>query len=164
MAETVKGLNIKLSLDGKDLENELKDIKKDLKEQNKDLRAINTNLRYDSTNLELWKQKQAKLNDILSQTKKKLNTQNQELDRAKKAVQLGDMSQEEFNKLKRNVQYTEASLAKFNGQLEKTGNKIKQLSNANFEKIGKLGSTLMITKFEKLRKSVSLSISIFRNQ
>jgi len=33
MAETVKGLNIKLTLDGKDLENELNGIKKDLKEQ-----------------------------------------------------------------------------------------------------------------------------------
>lgn len=142
MAETVKGLNIKLTLDGKDLENELNGIKKDLKEQNKDLRAINTNLRYDSTNLDLWKQKQSKLNDILVQTKKKLETQNQELEHAKKAVQVGDMSQEEFNKLKRNVQYTEAELAKMNGQLGKTQDKIKQLSNANFEKIGKLGSTL----------------------
>jgi phage-related protein len=142
MAETVKGLNIKLSLDGKDLENELRGIKKDLKEQNKDLRAINTNLRYDSTNLDLWKQKQGKLNDILVQTKKKLLTQNQELDKAKKAVQVGDMSKEEFNKLKRNVQYSEASIAKLNGQLERTSDKIKQLSNANFEKIGKLGSTL----------------------
>jgi phage-related minor tail protein len=142
MAETVKGLNIKLTLDGKDLENELNGIKKDLKEQNKDLRAINTNLRYDSTNLDLWKQKQSKLNDILVQTKKKLETQNQEFEHAKKAVQVGDMSQEEFNKLKRNVQYTEAEIAKMNGQLEKTSDKIKQLSNANFEKIGKLGSTL----------------------
>jgi phage-related minor tail protein len=142
MAETVKGLNIKLNLDGKDLENELNGIKKELKEHNKDLRAINTNLRYDSTNLDLWKQKQSKLNDILVQTKKKLETQNQELDRVKKAVQVGDMSQEEFNKLKRNIQYTEAEIAKMNGQLEKTSDKIKQLSNANFEKIGKLGSTL----------------------
>jgi phage-related minor tail protein len=142
MAETVKGLNIKLTLDGKDLENELNGIKKDLKEQNKNLRAINTNLRYDSTNLDLWKQKQTKLNDILVQTKKKLETQNQELEQAKKAVQIGDMSQDEFNKLKRNVQYTEAEIAKMNGQLEKTSDKIKQLSNANFEKIGKLGSTL----------------------
>ncbi|MGS0973491.1 MAG: hypothetical protein ACVCEJ_09755 [Candidatus Izemoplasmataceae bacterium] len=142
MAETVKGLNIKLSLDGKDLENELRGIKKDLKEQNKDLRAINTNLRYDSTNLDIWKQKQGKLNDILVQTKKKLLTQNQELDKVKKAVQVGDMSKEEFNKLKRNVQYSEASIAKLNGQLERTSDKIKQLSNANFEKIGKLGSNL----------------------
>jgi len=150
MAETVKGLNIKLTLDGKDLENELNGIKKELKEQNKDLRAINTNLRYDSSNLDLWKQKQSKLNDILVQTKKKLETQNQELDRVKKAVQVGDMSQEEFNKLKRNVIYTEAEIAKMNGQLEKTSDKIKQLSNANFEKIGKLGSTLT--------KSVTLPI------
>ena len=142
MAETVKGLNIKLTLDGKDLENELNGIKKELKEQNKDLRAINTNLRYDSTNLDLWKQKQAKLNDILVQTKKKLETQNQELERAKKAVQVGDMSQEEFNKLKRNVQYSEAEVAKLNGQLENTNTKIKQLANAKFDKIGKLGSTL----------------------
>ncbi len=142
MAETVKGLNIKLTLDGKDLENELNGIKKDLKEQNKDLRAINTNLRYDSTNLDLWKQKQAKLNDILVQTKKKLETQNQELERAKKAVQVGDMSQEEFNKLKRNVQYSEAEVAKLNGQLENTNTKIKQLANAKFDKIGKLGSSL----------------------
>lgn len=142
MAETVKGLNIKLTLDGKDLENELNGVKKELKEQNKDLRAINTNLRYDSTNVDLWKQKQSKLNDILVQTKKKLETQNKELEHAKKAVQVGDMSQVEFNKLKRNVQYTEAELAKMNGQLDKTQVKIKQLSNANFEKIGKLGSTL----------------------
>jgi phage-related protein len=142
MAETVKGLNIKLTLDGKDLENELNGIKKDLKEQNKDLKAINTNLRYDSSNLDLWKSKQGKLNDVLTQTKKKLETQNQELNKAKKAVQIGDMSQEEFNKLKRNVQYTEAELSKLNNELGKTNDKIRELSNAKFDKIGKLGSTL----------------------
>lgn len=80
MAETVKGLNIKLSLDGRDLENELKEIQSDLKEQQKDLKAINANLKYDSSNVELWKQKQSKLNDILQTTKKKLETQNQELE------------------------------------------------------------------------------------
>lgn len=142
MAETVKGLNIKLTLDGKDLENELNGIKKDLKEQNKDLKAINTNLRYDSSNLDLWKSKQGKLNDILTQTKKKLETQNQELTKAKKAVQLGDMSQEEFNKLKRNVQYTEAEISKLNNELGKTNDKIRELNNAKFDKIGKIGSTL----------------------
>ena len=35
MAETVKGINIKLSLDGKDLENEIKGINKDLKRTTK---------------------------------------------------------------------------------------------------------------------------------
>ncbi len=45
MANTVKGLNIKLTLDGKDLEHEIKEINKDLREQQRDLRAINANLR-----------------------------------------------------------------------------------------------------------------------
>jgi phage-related minor tail protein len=134
MAETVKGLNIKLTLDGKDLENELNGVKKELKEQNKDLRAINTNLRYDSSNIDLWKQKQSKLNDILVQTKKKLETQNKELEHAQKAVQVGDMSQVEFNKLKRNVQYTEAELAKLNNEFGKTNDKIKELKNLLDEK------------------------------
>ncbi|MFH2116715.1 MAG: hypothetical protein ABII85_01585 [Bacillota bacterium] len=150
MAETVKGLNIKLSLDGRDLENELKGIQSDLKEQQKDLKAINTNLKYDSSNVELWKNKQSKLNDILQTTKKKLETQNLELEKAKQAVKIGDMSETEFNKLARNVSYTEAEVSKLNNELKNTRGKIIELGNANFEKIGKLGSTLT--------KSVTLPI------
>ena len=108
MAESIKGINIKLSLDGRDLENELLEIKTDLKEQQKDLKAINNALKYDSTNLELWKQKQSKLNDVLNTTKKRLDTQNLELEKAKAALALGSISTTEFNKLVRNIQYTEA--------------------------------------------------------
>jgi hypothetical protein len=142
MAETIKGLNIKLSLDGRDLENELKDIQSDLKEQQKDLKAINANLKYDSSNVELWKQKQSKLNDILQTTKKKLETQNLELEKAKQAVEVGEMSEEEFSKLARNVAYTEAEVSKLNQELQATRGKITELGSANFEKIGKLGSSL----------------------
>jgi len=72
MAETIRGINIKLTLDGKDLQNELNNIKANLKEQQKDLKAINTSLRYDSSNVDLWKKKQETLNSILETTKKKL--------------------------------------------------------------------------------------------
>lgn len=69
MAETVSGLNIKLSLDGRDLENKLKDINKELNGQQKDLQAINQKFKYDSSNVTLWREKQAKLNDVLLGTK-----------------------------------------------------------------------------------------------
>ena len=52
------------------------------------------------------------------------------------------MSQEEFGKLKRNASYTEAEIAKLNNELSNTGNKLRELGNAKFDKIGKLGSTL----------------------
>jgi phage-related minor tail protein len=142
MAETVKGLNIKLSLDGRDLQNDLKEIQSDLKEQQKDLKAINANLKYDSSNVELWKNKQIKLNEILQTTKKKLETQNLELEKAKQAVRLGTMSETEFGKLARNVSYTEAEVSKLNQELQNTRGKITELGNAKFDKIGKLGSTL----------------------
>lgn len=57
MAETIKGLNIKLGLDTSDLDQKLKDINSELKEEQRDLRAINNSLRYDSTNLDKWREK-----------------------------------------------------------------------------------------------------------
>lgn len=142
MAETVRGLNIKLTLDAKDLQNELTNIKANLKEQQKDLKAINTSLRYDSTNLDLWKKKQETLNSILEETKKKLQNQNDQLEKAKKALEIGDISVKEFNQLRRNVEYTEADISKLNNQLEDTTKKINELGNTNLNKLSKVGSNL----------------------
>lgn len=142
MAETIKGINIKLSLDGKDLDNELKEINKGLKEQQKDLRAINTNLKYDSSNVELWRKKQTQLNDILETTKKRLDTQNKALEKAKQGLKLGSISESEFKKVQRNVSYSEAEVSRLNNELNKTKTKIKDLGNVKFDNIAKVGGTL----------------------
>lgn len=142
MAETVRGLNIKLTLDGKDLENELNNIKANLKEQQKDLKAINTSLRYDSSNLDLWKKKQEALNGILEESKKKLENLKEQLEKGKTALELGEMSEKEFNQLRRNIQYAEADVAKLNKQIEETDEKIDSLSNIDLSKLSKVGSSL----------------------
>jgi hypothetical protein len=120
----------------------LRVIKGELKEQQKDLRAINNGLKYDSTNLELWQQKQSKLNDVLSTTKKRLDTQNLELEKAKTALELGTISTTEFSKLQRNIKYTESEISKLNNELDRTNSKIVSVGNINFDKFSKLGSTL----------------------
>ena len=145
MAETIKGINIKLSLDGKDLENELKEINKDLREQQRDLRAINTNLRYDSSNVELWKKKQSQLNEALEGTRNRLAKQNELLVKAKENLKLGTISEAEFRKLERNILYTEADIRRFNSQLEQANDKLKTLGNQKFENLAKVGSTLTKT-------------------
>ncbi|MFA7020482.1 MAG: hypothetical protein WC215_02850 [Bacilli bacterium] len=58
MAETIKGLNIKLGLDTTELDLKLKNVTTELKEEQKDLRAINNALKFDSSNVSLWKDKQ----------------------------------------------------------------------------------------------------------
>lgn len=137
-AETIKGINIKLSLDGKDLDSDLKSINEELKEQQKDLRAINSNLKYDSSNIELWRNKQTQLNEFLTQTKKRLYTQNTALQKAREGVKLGTVSRDEFRKLQRNVTYMEADLKRLNNELGKTKGKIKDLGNVKFDKMLKM--------------------------
>lgn len=142
MAETVRGLNIKLTLDGKDLQNELNNIKANLKEQQKDLKAINASLRYDSSNLDLWKKKQEALNGILEDAKKKLENLKEQLEKAKTALELGEISEKEFNQLRRNVQYAEADVAKLNKQIKETDEKIDSLGSIDLSKLSKVGSSL----------------------
>lgn len=142
MAETIKGLNIKLGLDTTELDHNLKAITTELKDQQRDLKAINNALKYDSSNVNLWKDKQDKLNQILETTKKKLESQNKKLEEAKQAVKIGAISEGEFNSLKRSIQYTEADLNKLNGELEKTKDKIKSLGSIDLEKLNKVGSNL----------------------
>ena len=128
MAETIKGINIKLSLDGQDLDNELKSINKELREQQRDLRAINTNLRYDSSNLDLWKKKQTQLNEVIDQTKRRLETQQKQLEQARLGL-----------KLQRNITYNKADLKRLNNELEKTKDKVKDLGNLKFDNLAKVG-------------------------
>ncbi len=142
MAETVRGLNIKLTLDGKDLQNELNNIKANLKEQQKDLKSINASLRYDSSNLDLWKKKQEALNGILEDTKKKLENLKEQLEKARTALELGEISEKEFNQLRRNVQYAEADVAKLNKQIKETDEKIDSLGSIDLSKLSKVGSNL----------------------
>lgn len=142
MAETVKGLNIKIGLDSSDLDAKLKDLKGDLKEQQNDLKSINNSLKYDSSNVDLWKKKQTNLNQTLETTKQRLDVQNKRLDEARKAVQIGAMSETEFNKLRRSVEYTEADINKLNNELDKTKGKITALGNVKWDNLAKVGSTL----------------------
>ena len=142
MAEAIKGLNIKLGLDTTELEASIKSLNSDLKEQQRDLAAINKNLKYDSSNVDLWKQKQEKLNDILQTTKKKLDEQKKALDVAREGVKLGTVSEQEFNKMQRAIQYTEAEVAKLNKELKETEGKISSLGSVNVEKLSAIGSAM----------------------
>ena len=142
MAETIKGLNIKLGLDSTELNEKLTTLKSELKEQQQDLKAINNALKYDTTNVELWKKKQATLNDTLNTTKQRLEVQKQKLEEAKRALEVGAIGQSEFKKIERSVMYTEAEIQKLNNELEKTGSKITALANAKWDKLASVGSTL----------------------
>ena len=141
MAETIKGLNIKLGLDTSELDQKLKALNSSLKEEQKDLKAINTALKFDNSNVEKWREKQSKLNSILEKTKERLEVQNKRLEEAKKALQVGAISQEQFNQVQRAVQYTEADINKLNQELINTQTQIKKIGGINTDGLKKVGTT-----------------------
>lgn len=141
MAETIKGLNIKLGLDTSDLDQKLKNINRELREEQKDLRAINNALKFDSSNLDKWREKQDKLNSILEATRKRLEVQNQRLEEAKKALKVGAISEEQFNQVQRSIKYTETDIIKLNNELQRTGDQIKKLGGINTNNLKKIGSS-----------------------
>ena len=51
------------------------------------------------------------------------------------------MGEDEFNKLRRSIQYTETDLANLNTQLQKTDDNIKKLSGINVAAISKIGTS-----------------------
>ena len=142
MAETIKGLNIKLGLDATELNESLGKVRAELKEQQADLKAINQRLKYDPSNVELWKNKQTKLNEVLDSTKRKLELQKQKLEEAKDAVKVGAISESEFKKLERAVEYAEADVSKLNTELKNTSTKILELGNAKWDKLAGVGNKL----------------------
>lgn len=142
MAETIKGLNIKLGLDATELNESLGKVRSELKEQQADLKAINQRLKYDSSNIDLWKNKQTKLNEVLDSTKKKLELQKQKLEEAKESVKVGAISESKFKKLERAVEYAEADVSKLNNELKNTSTKILELGNAKWDKLAGVGNKL----------------------
>src|SRR5574344_629726 len=142
MAETIKGLNIKLGLDTTELDTKLKSLRSNFKEQQADLKAINTQIKYDPTNVDLWKKKQESLNSTMEITKQKLDAQKEKLNEAKKALEVGSIGQEEFNKIQRSVTYAEADVSKLNVELENTKKKINAVGNVKWDNLAKVGSTL----------------------
>ena len=138
MAQEVKGYSIELSLNTTEFKKNMNDITNNLKDYQKNLTAINKVISSQPDNIENWRRKQDTLNKIIEETRKKQDLLNKELQEATAQLASGKISQNEFNKLQRDVDYCTASLNKYNNELDKTNNKIVELSSHSktFEEIG----------------------------
>jgi phage-related minor tail protein len=113
MAGTIKGMTIEIGGNTAPLEQALKDTNKEIKTTQKELNEVNKALKFDPTNTELLKQKQQLLGDQIGQTKIKLDALKQaqnQLDAEMKKG--GNVNQEEYRKLEREIIATQGSLDK----------------------------------------------------
>lgn len=135
---TIKGITIEIGGDTTKLKSELDKAGEGSKDLSEELKEVNKLLRFDPKNTELLTQKQ----NLLTQQIEKTGNQLDVLKNAEKQVQeqfeRGDVSEEQYRALQREITKTEQILNSLKQQADDTGEALKNAgkSSEDIEKIG----------------------------
>lgn len=145
MAGNIKGITIEIGGDTTQLEKALKNVNSTSKDLNKQLREVNNSLKFNPGNSDLLAQKQRVLAESVDNTKKKLETLKTAQEQAKEALARGDIGQEKYDALTREIIKTENQLKSLEGQLKTTNSKWREVSDTMTkagEKMTKVGTAM----------------------
>lgn len=125
---SIKGITIELNGDTTGLTSAIKKVNDPLKTTQADLKKVERLLKLDPTNTQLLAQKQKLLGQTVNETKEKLSLLKEAAKQANEQLQKGEISQEQYDALQREIVATEQSLkslesaaAKSNVALEAVG-------------------------------------------
>lgn len=138
MPNRIKGITIEINGDATGLDKALKGVNSTLKEANNGLRDVNKLLKLDPSNVDLLKQKQGYLNDAISASKEKLETERQALEQLKNSDGF-DENSEQAKALERQIIADEQALQDLQKQAKEFGSvgaqQIKQVGE-QFKQVG----------------------------
>lgn len=137
MSKRIEGITIKIGADTTELNKAIKGIDSELRSTQSQLRDVNRLLKLDPGNTELIQQKQRLLAQSISETKDKLDALREAQAKADEALKEGTITQDQYDKLQREIVETEQKLK----SLEKQARE----SAGSLEKIAATGETLKNT-------------------
>lgn len=132
MANRIKGITVEIGGDTTKLQTALKGVNGQIKNTQSALKDVEKLLKLDPTNTTLLAQKQKLLTQAIGETKEKLATLKTAAEQANEQLQKGEISQEQYDALQREIAETEAELKRLESQASKT--------NQTLTKIGEVGS------------------------
>lgn len=112
MADRIKGITVVIGGDTTGLSKALSGVNKEIGSTQKQLKDVERLLKLDPGNTELLAQKQRLLNDAVDQTKTKLNALQDAEKQVQQQFERGEVSQEQYDSLKREIISTETELRK----------------------------------------------------
>ena len=134
MANRIKGITVEIGGDTTKLQTALKGVNGQIKNTQSALKDVERLLKLDPTNTNLLAQKQKLLTQAIGETKEKLTTLKTAAQQANEQLQKGEISQEQYDALQREIAATEAELKRLESQASKT--------NQTLTKIGEVGGKL----------------------
>jgi len=137
MAGKIKGITIEIGGDTTGLDKALKGTNAEIKRTQNELKDVNKALKLDPSNTELLEQKQRALADAVAATSEKLDTLKEAQKQAAEQLAKGEIGQEQYDALTREIVKTEAELKKckqeadnFSVGLEKAKNALNKVGSA----------------------------------
>lgn len=134
MASRIKGITVEIDGDTTGLSRALKDVNSQIRSTSSQLKDVQRLLKLDPGNTELLTQKQRLLKDAISATKDKLAALKDAQAQAKEQLESGDLGQDKYDALNREIVATEEQLEKLEDQAEQ--------SNAALEKMSAVGQSM----------------------
>lgn len=130
-ASQIKGITIKITGDTSGLANDLNSVNKQIGQTQKALKEVEKALKLDPDNVELLTQQQELLNKQIAQTEEKLALERKAAEKAKEALELGNITAEEYATLQAEIVKTENALNKLNdeageGKIKDTGDQAEE--------------------------------------
>ena len=134
MAGRIKGITVEIGGDTTGLEKALKSVNSTIKTTQSSLRDVNKLLKIDPSNTELLAQKHKLLKDAIAATSEKLEALKKAQEQAKAQLESGDLGQDKYDALQREIIETEQELKHLQEQAIE--------SNATLAKIEEVGGKL----------------------
>lgn len=131
--KTVKGIMIEIEGKTSGLVSSLQKAQNELQETYSNLKDVNKALKFDSSNADMLARKQQLLTDAVEETRQKLQLEEESARRAKEALERGDISLAEYDKIQAEIIKTKSDLE----GLEKTLRDFPTTSQLAFQKAGK---------------------------
>jgi TP901 family phage tail tape measure protein len=148
MANRIKGITVEIGGDTTKLSKALEGVHKNIKNTQMQLKDVQKLLKLDPTNTELLSQKHKLLADAVKATKEKLETLKTAAAQANEALANGDISQEQYDALQREIIETEQELQNLQREAEASSTVLAKLGQAGEmlekagDKVADVGTTL----------------------
>lgn len=140
-ANRIKGITIEIGGDTTKLQTALKGVNTEVRNTQQQLKDVEKLLKLDPGNTELLVQKHKLLGEAVAATKEKLETLKTAAEQANMALANGDISQEQYDALQREIIETEQDLKKLEEQAKQSGTALQEIA-AKGEKLKTVGDNI----------------------
>ncbi|MBQ2071816.1 MAG: phage tail tape measure protein [Oscillospiraceae bacterium] len=130
MSGRIKGITVEIGGDTTGLEKALKNVNSTIRNTQSQLKDVNRLLKLDPSNTELLSQKQRALKEAIGATKEKLDSLKTAQEQAKQQLESGDLGQDKYDALQREIIETEQELRRPQQEASSTSVALSKIDQA----------------------------------